>query len=204
MRRLSLGRVAVAVLLLSACSQATPPANPTNPGATPSVGSSSTAVSPPTGVASSTTMPCHAVIGSESRPASDSTVVLGVVALPTSDARGHALQTSLSGERDPAGRLFAKQGLEVRAGGAFEIVVPDEVADRFSSGWGNPGRRTRQLDVQDCHSGSQWLVYAGGYWVQRVACLPLIVRAAEQEQRVLIGVGAPCPGQRPPPQPTQT
>src|SRR5207253_11145210 len=123
-----------------------------------------------------------------------------------------------SGERDPSARLFAKEGLFIKTDAALELVVPDQVASRFAIGWGSPARRTRHLVVQGCPPGScaadhgssvcdsssSWLGYPGGYSVRQVGCLPLLVRAAGQEQRVLIGVGAPCPGQQPPPDPTNT
>ncbi len=151
-------------------------------------------------------------------PSSDYTSVLGVMALPTSQTSRFALQTALSGEPDPAARLFAKEGLLVKTEAAFEIVVPDEVANQFTIGWGSPASRTRRLAVQGCHPGScaahhgsapcdsssTWLAYPGGFWVRQAGCLPLRVRAGEQEQRVLIGVGAPCPGQKPPPELTHT
>jgi hypothetical protein len=152
----------------------------------------------------SVTLPCLDSPGSEAHPAAGSTVVLGVVALPTSETMGTALQTSPSGESDTNARLFAKQGLDVKTGADLEIVVPDEVANGFSIGWGSPVRRTRHLVVDPCESSSPWLAWAGGYWVRQVGCMPLVVRSRGREQRVLIGVGAPCPGQRPPPQPTQT
>jgi hypothetical protein len=64
---------------------------------------------------------------------------LGVVALPTSDNMKAALQTRVSGEADPAARLFAKTGLVIRVDAAMELIVPGEVADRLSIGWGSPG-----------------------------------------------------------------
>jgi hypothetical protein len=160
-------------------------------------------IATPTGAAPSVTLPCSDAIASELQPSADNAVILGVVALPTSQTRPSALQTGLSGAPDPSARLFAKEGLEIRAGAAFELIVPDQVANRFSIGWGSPGRRTRRLIVPGCHGHQPWLAYAGGYWARQVGCLPLLVRAGAQEQRVLIGVGTPCSGQRPPPQPTQ-
>jgi hypothetical protein len=198
-------RAALPEVLLSACSHASPdPSQRPEVGATPSVGPSISETGASAGAAPSVTLPCSQAIDSELRPSTASRVVLGVVALPTSDAAPVALQTSLSGEPDRSARLFAKQGLEIKIGAAFEIVVPDEVANRFSIGWGSPGRRTRHLVVPGCDGSPDWLAYAGGYWAQQVGCMPLLVTAGGQEQRVLIGVGAPCPGQRPPPQPTQT
>jgi hypothetical protein len=138
----------------------------------------------------------------EVAPTPELTVVLGVVALPTAETMAAALQTSASGEVDPSARLFAKWGLYVRADAALELIVPDEVADRFSIGWGPPAPRTRRLVVDRCRGNSEWLAFVGGYWVRDPGCMPLLVRTGGQEQRVLIGIGAPCHGQHPPPAPT--
>ena len=133
-------------------------------------------------------------------PPPDFEKVLDVVALPTS-SKAAALQTSRTGEPDPAVRLFAKTGLVIKAGTKFELVVPDEAKGMVSIGWGGaPPTRSRRVTVS-CParaSSSGWQVYVGGYWVPRPACVPLIVRAGGKEQRVLIGLSTPCPGQLPP------
>src|SRR5437879_1709715 len=99
-------RAAVVALAVLACSPG-PSAQSGQPasGAPQSFGSPSRTAGPPPSV----TLTCSDAIGSDP-PASDYTVVLGVVALPTSEASGFALQTAPSGERDPAARLFAKKG----------------------------------------------------------------------------------------------
>jgi len=126
--------------------------------------------------------------------------VLDVVALPTS-SKAAALQTGRTGDPDPAVRLFAKTGLVIKAGTKFELVVPDEAKDMVSIGWGGaPSTPSRRITVS-CParaSSSGWQAYVGGYWAPRPACVPLIVRAGGKEQRVLIGLGTPCPGQLPP------
>ena len=63
-------------------------------------------------------------------------VVLGVVALPASPWMRRALQTARSGLRDPRARLFAKQGLVIRAGARFRLIVDGRLRDRLSIGWG--------------------------------------------------------------------
>jgi hypothetical protein len=135
-------------------------------------------------------------------------VVLGVVALPTAPAY-EALQTSRTGMRGRL-RLFAKTGLAIRPHTRFELVVPPELRQRMAISWGNAGDpppRGRFV-VNDCGrgktTGSKWLVYAGGYYVSHPACLPLVVVAGGRRRRVRTGVGAPCPGQRPPAGPSQT
>jgi hypothetical protein len=127
------------------------------------------------------------------------TVVLGRVALPT----GTALGVNRTAE-DPEFPLFAKDGLVIRAGASFELVVPGALRGRLRIGWGSAARPTTRLAVSDCRAtdpSKPWLAYAGGYFVSEPACVALIVRATNESQRVRIGVGAPCPGQDPPPAP---
>jgi len=125
-------------------------------------------------------------------------VVLGVVALPISPVYP-ALGTSLSGEGNGALRLFAKTGLVIRPGTAFELIVPAEFADRLSIGWGSPGTPSHRVVVNNCpNPGGGWLAYAGGFWIDHPACVPIIVRTGGKQREVHIGVGTPCPGQQPP------
>lgn len=134
-------------------------------------------------------------------------VVLGVVALPASPRMRRALQTSSSTLPVPAARLFAKWGLVIRRGAQFRLIVPDRLRDRLSIGWGNAGEghRGTTIVVDGCTGprDAKWLAYAGGYYVRDPLCAPLIVAADGHRQRVRIGVGKACPGQRPPPEPTQ-
>jgi hypothetical protein len=131
-------------------------------------------------------------------------VVLGVVALPASPGYP-ALQTSLSGDGSGALRLFAKTGLVIRPGTTFELIVPAGFADRLRIGWGSPGTPSHRVAVSNCPDpGGGWLAYAGGYWIDHPACVPIIVRAGGKQQEVHIGVGTPCPGQRPPQGPSQS
>jgi len=147
---------------------------------------------------------CQAVIGSESVPAEGDSIVLDWVALPT----GRALQANRTG--DPGARLFAKDGLYIRRGASFDLIVPHDSRDRLSINWGFPGDATHHLRVPGCRptrtvnpirDEDAWLVYAGGYTVPEPACVSLVVKAGQTEQTVRVGVGAACPGQRPPPPP---
>jgi hypothetical protein len=146
-------------------------------------------------------LPCADQIGTDT-PTAPMETVLGVVALPTSPAY-QALQTSRTGGAGVE-RLFAKTGLVIRAGTSFDLIVPDGTA--LAVGWGSgPTGPSRRLHVPACPSagGAGWLAYAGGYWTERPACLPLIVAAGGRKQQVHIGVGTACPGQRPPDAPTE-
>jgi hypothetical protein len=145
----------------------------------------------------STSLGCNDAIASKADPPADLPVVLNQVALPTVNA----LQANRSGESDPSAGLFAKQGLFVASGASFVLLVPAEWVGRLTIGWGT-GPRTTHLRVSGCKAtGSQerWLVFAGGFWVGEPACVPILVKSAGQEQTVLIGVGAACPGQAAPP-----
>jgi hypothetical protein len=151
-------------------------------------------------------LPCGEFIDTQP-PERDMRVILGVVALPTSPHLGRALQTERSDLGDPAARLFAKSGLDIRAGARFRLIVPDWLRGRFSIGWGNAGEghvgTTIVVDACRASRGAKWLGYAGGYYVRDPFCAPLIVAAHRRRRQVRIGVGKACPGQRPPPEPTQ-
>jgi hypothetical protein len=138
------------------------------------------------------TLRCEDVIGSSSPRTKGYFVVSGRVALPSK-----ALHAYDSGLPDPDARLFAKEGLLVKPGAAFELIVPDAWRGRLTIGWGGPATRTTRFIVAGCPSlgpQDQWLAFAGGYWVKRRACVPLIVKAAHKTSTVHVGVGAPCRG----------
>ncbi|MCW2636610.1 MAG: hypothetical protein JWQ99_2977 [Blastococcus sp.] len=145
-----------------------------------------------------TTLVCAASIDGSPPPAGFE-VVLGVVALPTGSA-GRSLQVSATGDPStPA--LFAKTGLLVHAGHAFELAVPAPAGNGAAIGWGNRAfRPAERFVVPECADqyGTGWLAYPGGYWVDQPVCLPVTVRAGGREQVVDVGVGAACTGQQPP------
>jgi hypothetical protein len=133
-------------------------------------------------------------------------VVLGVVALPASPGLRRALQTSRTGAPGSSSRLFAKAGLWVRADTRFELIVPTALRGQLSIGWGNAGEGHVGSIVSDprCEAPHhRWLNFAGGYWTTKPRCATLIVAANGRRRRVRIGIGKACPGQLPPPQPTQ-
>jgi hypothetical protein len=148
---------------------------------------------------------CNDSIGAQ-RGVSGLQVVLGVVALPTSSS-GPALQTSRTGQTPSIPRLFAKTGLLVRPGTDFQISVPPGSGRRLGIGWGSGALPSKTVVVTHCpRAGSsvKWIAFAGGYWLDHPACVALQVQTAQKTRTVHIGLGAPCPGQRPPPQPTQS
>jgi len=157
----------------------------------------------PAGATSTPVLPCASQIDASAAPSPQLTTVLGQVGLPLRDALGTVL---LPNEPNPNARYWAKTGIDVRAGASFEIVVPPAWRGRLSIGWGGVRQVTR-LRVAACRwmSGRSqsspagpWLGFAGGYWVRSPACVALVVRAGHQTRDVRLGIGAPCPGQRPP------
>jgi hypothetical protein len=143
-----------------------------------------------------TVLQCRTVVGSEGSLGNGRSAVLGRAGLGT----GRTLETSPSGESDPSAAFFAKDGLLVRRSSPFELIVPARWRNRFSISWGDAPRTTR-LRVAACPAstpGKEWLAFAGGYFVKKPACVPLIVKTATATQRVHIGVGAPCPSVRRP------
>jgi hypothetical protein len=133
-------------------------------------------------------------------------VVLGVVALPASPGLRRALQTGRTGAPGSGSGLFAKEGLWARSGARFELIVPAAVRGQLSIGWGNAGEGHVGSIITDpgCErSHHRWINFAGGYWTNQPRCATLIVATNGQRRRVHIGIGQACPGQLPPPQPTQ-
>jgi hypothetical protein len=199
--------VAAIAMLLAACtSGAGRPGNgKTGPAATSGQtpartnGLSTSSATP----AAESVLKCGSFIGNSAR-AGPLQVVLGVVALPASPGYP-ALQTSLSGDGNGPLRLFAKTGLVIRPGTTFELIVPARFTSQLSMGWGMPGTPGHRVLVDNCaNAGGGWLAYAGGYWIDHPACVPVTVRAGGKQQQVHVGVGTACPGQRPPQGPSQS
>ncbi|WP_433832666.1 hypothetical protein ACQP2E_16720 [Actinoplanes sp. CA-015351] len=84
--------------------------------------------------------------------------------------------------------------------GGFAAVSPSadgqdaaEAAADARIGWGNPGLNGTSISVPGCPGGaSGWLAFVGGYTVRTSGCVPLIVRVDQMEERIAVGVGAPC------------
>jgi hypothetical protein len=123
-------------------------------------------------------------------PPDDYRVVARNVAVPTASI----LEAGDPGQTDPAVWLFAKWGLVVRAGAAVDLQVGPGWEDRARIGWGSPAPRGAALHVPACPQWAEgpWLVFPGGTWVARPACVPLIVRSQGQEAQVRLGIGVPC------------
>jgi hypothetical protein len=156
------------------------------------------AAATPAGAATKTMLACKEFAAAPSAPPANYSVVLDRVALPT----GKAFQAVDARDPAPGRKYFAKQGLLVKPGAPFQLVVPGAWKARLSLQWGNPGTATDHLWVPDCTStkpGARWLAFVGGFWVSKPACVPLIVKTAARQRTVHIGAGKACPGQSAPP-----
>jgi hypothetical protein len=182
----------ILIALVSACTAgdptprtAAPPSAPTASPASP--GPASTPPGPASTPPGPDDVDCDDSIGTLKIPTPGTRVVLGVVALPT-----EVLATV-----PVAGRLWSKRGLEVLAGAVVEISVAREAADQAALIWGSarePGSRQRVngCSVVGCAADCGWLAFAGGYWVDAPACVPIVVRSNGREARVGVAVGAAC------------
>ena len=97
--------------------------------------------------------------------------------------------------------LFAKDGLLLKAGTAFDLTVAPDWSGRLAFEWNNVGLAVGAIHVPPCTpTGAQtpWFDFRGGYDVVKPGCVSVIVTVGSKQQRVNIGIGAPCPGQTPP------
>lgn len=139
---------------------------------------------------------CETAIDAVSAPPADYTILGDAVAMLTTESSDTALQTSRSGDADPTKRLFAKSGLLLRAGAEARLESDDAWLD-----WGS-NAIDRRLDAGPCEGDSTWLAFAGGYLVGDPACVAVTVTVDGSDFPYTMGIGAPCPGQKPPPQPS--
>jgi len=138
---------------------------------------------------------CDAFIDLTDELPSEYESVLDAVALPTSHSATRALQASQqAGTQGEA--YFAKTGLLVRPDVAVRIEVVDPSPTGLI-GWGST-EFSRSLSISGC-SGDKWMAFAGGFLVPEPQCVKLLVTTQNGRESVLVGVGAPCQGQEPPP-----
>ena len=151
-----------------------------------------------------TALDCRDPIGAVDAPDAGYDVFGDAVALTTSRTSPAALQTTATDDSDPAQRLFAKTGLLVRTDACSDLIVPPEWRGKLAFRWGNAGDETatEHLVVGPCAGPGAWIAFPGGYLVSEPACVELIVRTSQGDQRTSVGVGAPCAGQDGPPEPS--
>lgn len=135
-----------------------------------------------------TAIPCDQAIDALAGPPPGYSVLLDSVGLPV----GRKLDINVIADVSP--RRFAKQGLVVRAGTPVELRIPADWEGRAWIEWGNSSHAKNVITVPPCpdRGSLTWLVFAGGFFVDEPACLPIIVRTAGREETARIGVGTDC------------
>ncbi|MFC6017471.1 hypothetical protein ACFP2T_14805 [Plantactinospora solaniradicis] len=184
--------ILVAIGLLAAGCSGPGPAGPT-PTASRGAGPATSTAAPggtatgsvPAGAA---VVSCGHIIDRLDAPPADRTVLADAVAMWT-----EILRPRTTGDTDPA-RLFAKTGLVVRADSVVDLSVPAASTGRPWIGWGSPARPARQLRLPGCPGESGWVVFAGGFWLDEPACVPLTVRSGGRVERARVRIGVDCPG----------
>jgi hypothetical protein len=186
MRTIACITVMVALCPAAACTGKPNAAAPS--GGTPLPTSSST-TSPSRSISLNCSDPID-VVPSPTRPHSD---ILGVVGLDITST----LQVNSTGGTGPH-RLFAKTGLLIHAGRDAYLSVSPDWAAQVSIAWGNHAAEwTDSLYIPACPpppSGSgRWLVYPGGFTLDKAACVPLDIRTGGRTTTVHVSVGTRCP-----------
>ena len=132
---------------------------------------------------------CADPAGQADTPDASYRTLLGVVAVPS----GRTLEVAPSGRSSP--RLFAKWGLLVRTGQTVQVSVGDGWASRARVGWGSGVEPAASVRITACPQGSApqpWTAFAGGTWLDKAACVPLVIRAGGRSVRLRMPVGVSC------------
>ena len=127
----------------------------------------------------------------------DTMTVFGAVGLPTT-----ALPTSRGVDRTGVSVLFAKAPLFIAVNSLISVSVAPEWRGILGLSWQSSLRDVTTLQVHACRGPTRWLLVYGGFSASRVGCMAVIINNGSGRQRVPIGIGAPCPGQAPPAQPS--
>jgi hypothetical protein len=88
--------------------------------------------------------------------------------------------------------LSAKWGVLIRAGTGEPVTISIARPWRRHAviGWGNG--RALSVRFLPCKSSSTWLVYAGGFDLKKLGCVPFDVQVGARIQRVRIAFGRSC------------
>ena len=132
-------------------------------------------------------LPCAQAIGIGNAPGATTAKVLNKVGLPR-----RTISSGGTTEFPEAPRHWFKQGLVIR-GSTFTLTVPDAWREHLAIGWGSPAQPSERVTVDGCTWGSaNWIAYAGGFWVDKNACVPLIVEAGGHRKTVHVSLGKSC------------
>lgn len=107
--------------------------------------------------------------------------------------RGHSLeQLGRSGDIGTAteGLRYSKFGLPVRADTRIllEVAGSDDTTTLLT--WGSA--IDRRLAVGPCPSSAEWVVFAGGVWVEDATCVAIGASNDDRTEIIELGVGTGC------------
>jgi hypothetical protein len=91
------------------------------------------------------------------------------------------------------GGYFAKRGLLVKRGASFEIIALNAHGVDVTTSWGG-SPRSNDLKVNSCgqDGARQWMAFAGGFYVNRHACVTVLVKMGAKTRRLRVAAGARC------------
>lgn len=127
---------------------------------------------------------CSAGVSRETSLPENYTEVLGAVGMNT------GLLSLAEGPQSDA--LFAKSGLYVKAGEWFRLSIAPPHDDGAALLWGAEHSQAPIFVGGPCGSGSDWIVFTGGYIVEEPLCLTINVDGARGDEEVSVGVGVGC------------
>lgn len=114
----------------------------------------------------------------------------GFVALPTT-----TLQLGRSGSADTGHEdyRFAKFGLAVRRSRQASLEIVSTPSDAYFDYGSDVFGSANTMTAGPCGSDrGQWVVWAGGIWVNEPGCVELLVSSEDEEIPVWLAVGASC------------
>jgi hypothetical protein len=142
-------------------------------------------------VAPRVTVDCTSAIASDTRPVSNARIVLRRAALPRKNLSPLVVYQPQVNAAYP---FRAKQGIQIRAGHSdVRMIVPARFRSVVALSWAGAPLAT-ELVFRGCSRGidSQWLAFAGAFYLKHRACISLIVRVGSRRAVALFALGRPC------------
>lgn len=144
----------------------------------------------PDGVAAHSVASCESVAMFEEplAPTDSDRVVMDRIAVPAKHFRGPPVRL-----RTGSGlRYWAKAGLLVRPGTApVDVIVPAAWRSRLATEWGDSAAAS-VIRIRGCKSAERWLVYTGGFYLRRPACVPLVIKVGTRKAHLRFAIGRDC------------
>jgi hypothetical protein len=144
-----------------------------------------------TAIAPRVTVDCRSAIASEASPMSNARVVLRRAALPRENLSPLVVYQPDVNATYP---FRAKQGIQIRAGRSdVRIIVPASLRSVVALSWaGAPLAKEILFRGCDRTFDSQWLAFAGAFYLKHRACISLNVRVGSRRAVAFFALGRPC------------